>query len=67
MPILDGKYYTPCQSCKHRGKPTVMEPCRSCISTENLVLPRYGDSTYTHYEYEEKQINSVRKTVKACI
>ena len=44
MPVVNGEYQTPCQTC---------EPCWSCISNEDLILPRYGDSTYTHYEPKE--------------
>lgn len=50
MPIVNGEYQTPCETCKHKNRPTVLEPCWSCISPEALTLPRYGDSTFTKYE-----------------
>lgn len=53
MPIVNGEYQTPCKTCKHKDRETVLEPCFSCISIEDLIAPRYGDSTYTHYEPKE--------------
>lgn len=55
MPMMNGEYQTPCKTCKHKGQLTVLEPCWSCISPEALALPKYGDSTYTHYEPEEEE------------
>lgn len=55
MPVIDGKYVTPCQLCKHKGTMTVMEPCWSCISNEDLMAPRYGDSIYRNFELEQKK------------
>ena len=55
MPMVNGVYQTPCKTCKHKNRLTVLEPCFSCISIESLITPVYGDATYTHYEYTEEQ------------
>ena len=52
MPMVNGVYQTPCKTCRHKDRLTVLEPCFSCISIESLIRPEYGDHTYTHYEKE---------------
>lgn len=43
-----------CKTCKYKNQLTVLEPCFSCISIEDLILHKsVAETKFTHYEPEE--------------
>ena len=40
-----------CQGCQFKDTPTVLEPCWSCMSNEELALARNGDKEPTMYNF----------------